>query len=678
MPLRKKNKVKQHILHTVRELAGVVYKTAGVFILLLTASHIISLIGIEKKSNLSREKLLNAVNQDMENLLAQGEEMASDPELFTNMQGTEEDLFLFLQQLKDETEISNITITDAAGFVRSRTSDASRFGDNIFLTSAVGRALYERGTIGSIERRRAVDELSMIIGRDIFVHEEHVGSLFVSKFFDKDKMSSLRDDLFSAETEMAVYTSTAGVYASTFTDPEKDAIVRSYFHKESSWVVSGMSDKTLRFEDGKFYDMVNITFSGLEEDPGGIFIFIPRTDLSFARNIAIMLITFGVFAILLRKAHIGIPREIRGLPYSILLFLSATPIVLFGWSLFLVQEMGYTTFERISYPIYNSTLSIEPGWGIFDVGSSQRASIVVISGDEAINAIQVKVSYNPALVSIDELDMTQSPCSYVIDASIHAQEGYIAISCVLLGGVQPSEDRLMLADVQFTPLAPGNISFLFDDQVTQVLAHDGLGTNVLRSTTDASYNVDVFNFSQNAQTHERSFMVFSPSHPNQAQWYSVENAQFTWLGKPGDTYRYTFDQDPNTIPEYGEILTEKSIEIPILLDGVYYFHMQSVQSGQVAHYRVQVDTTKPKIVTAKMSDERPHVGDVVRFSFLALDALSGVQHNYYLDLGNGLLLPVGENVYIPFLEKGEKKITLHVFDEAGNIAEQKFTLFVQE
>jgi hypothetical protein len=70
-----------------------------------------------------------------------------------------------------------------------------------------------------------------------------------------------------------------------------------------------------------------------------------------------------------------------------------------------------------------------------------------------------------------------------------------------------------------------------------------------------------------------------------------------------------------------------------------------------------------------LSSDKIVVGDVVRFSFEAEDAGSGVEQNYYVDLGNHLFLPTGSQLFVPFLEAGDHTVILRVYDEAGNYAE---------
>jgi hypothetical protein len=149
-----------------------------------------------------------------------------------------------------------------------------------------------------------------------------------------------------------------------------------------------------------------------------------------------------------------------------------------------------------------------------------------------------------------------------------------------------------------------------------------------------------------------------------------------WQGKPDEVYAYAFDTQPNTIPSNDKTLREWKIDIAMPGDGIFYFHLKS-SSGEVSHYRIQVDRTPPTILAMRLSAEKIYVGDVARLSFDAEDAASGVQRNYYVDLGNHLFLPVGAELYIPFIHSGEQPVTLRVYDDAGNYSQKKEIIKVQ-
>jgi hypothetical protein len=69
-------------------------------------------------------------------------------------------------------------------------------------------------------------------------------------------------------------------------------------------------------------------------------------------------------------------------------------------------------------------------------------------------------------------------------------------------------------------------------------------------------------------------------------------------------------------------------------------------------------------------------GDIVRFEFTAHDSMSGMQRNFYVDLGNHLFLPVGSTLYVPFDEEGSHTVVVRAYDNAGNYTERTVTILV--
>jgi hypothetical protein len=306
---------------------------------------------------------------------------------------------------------------------------------------------------------------------------------------------------------------------------------------------------------------------------------------------------------------------------------------------------------------------------------------VVDTGDESVNAVQLTLRTDPALVILKSFEAASSTCSYVVENTINATSGTATLSCVILDR-QKRQGSLVLGDLILQPKKAGSFSLTFDMDRTKVLADDGLGTDVLRMAQSGSYRVDdfdpvLFTTSTVATTSTRSFVVFSPTHPNASRWYHEDRARFVWVGRSGATYKYAFDTTPDTTPSGARTLQGNSASIPIPGDGVFYFHLQLASGGPIAHYRIQSDRTPPTLSAIRLSSDTVTVGDVVRVTLDSEDAGSGLQKNYYIDFGSHLFLPAGPQLFIPFLAAGNHKIVLRVYDNAGNYTEQARVIHVQ-
>ena len=80
---------------------------------------------------------------------------------------------------------------------------------------------------------------------------------------------------------------------------------------------------------------------------------------------------------------------------------------------------------------------------------------------------------------------------------------------------------------------------------------------------------------------------------------SNNNPTFTW--SPNDSsvseYSYTFDQNPNTVPDQTSEGTSNTVTYSNVADGVWYFHVRSLDGGgnwgPANHYQIMVDANGP-------------------------------------------------------------------------------------
>jgi hypothetical protein len=364
-----------------------------------------------------------------------------------------------------------------------------------------------------------------------------------------------------------------------------------------------------------------------------------------------------------------------------MLFGAAIPVFILSFFALYSQNIGRLHLEHIPYTLYNSTIRMQPDFGIYSVGFEQHVTVVVDTGDEPINVVQLNLTFDPGAVEVKALSVASTSCSYVVENIINQTLGTARLTCGILNS-KTGQQSIPVVDVTIVPRRTGTFTLSFDQSNTEVLAADGLGTNVLRSSQSGSYRVDDFDPALDdedvsATTTGRTFMVFSPSHSNESRWYNLKEVNFVWVGKSNDVYRYAFDSSPTTVPSGNHIIQGNGLSLQIPGDGIYYFHLQLASGGPIAHYQIRSDRTPPRILGLNLSKDSIVEGDVVRFSFDAEDLASGIQHNYYVDLGNHLFLPIGQDLFVPFLDAGDQPITLRVYDNAGNYSELKKIIHVE-
>lgn len=234
-----------------------------------------------------------------------------------------------------------------------------------------------------------------------------------------------------------------------------------------------------------------------------------------------------------------------------------------------------------------------------------------------------------------------------------------------------------VADLVLQPLVPGGFTLEFGDG-TQVLAHDGLGTDVLREAVGGYYSIAEDKI---PDTGDR-LLVFSTTHPNSERWYNKGEIQLSWRGSKDDRYAFVLDRFPDTTPSHTASTTlDTHTTHNVTDDGIYYFHIQVRGEGgvvhPVTHYKIKIDRDPPDVPTIKASNTLPKPGEVIRLEFSSKDETSGLQQGYYyVSFSSGILLPVRPPFFVAFPDKGEHVVTIRVFDNAGNSSKNSIAIQV--
>lgn len=673
-----------HTIRTGKSLLKALYIAIGSFVFLFALFHIIGSLYVSSIAQKSHKAFKAGIASDLAYLKEQGDSVANNALLQEYLLKKDSKKLIDILQIERTTRsIGLMGVANSEGIIIGRTKSTKNLGDNVFLTSVVGRFVSQKKSVESVEATVGFDpkQLYLTTGRPIMHGDTMIGALFANYLTDNVYATRFRDTYLYPGVEVLFYTKNLGVYGQSFSNPTLQALVNSYFNSGSEWIENGSSGDTVSFGDGRMFLVENITFPGLEGSPGGALLFIPRQDISNVTNLITAVLTLIIFAFFALRYHHNSYGEAHGWRYYILF--TCISILLFISTFFVleIKKVGFLELKRIPYILYNSTLRIQPEFGVFDIGFEQSFSIFVDTGDESINSVEIGLVFDPTMVEIKNIDLTNSKCSYVIENKIEPSIGKAHIACVILKS-KGENGSLKIADVTVVPLRTGTFTLAFDTNETKVLAHDGLGTNVLRAAQSGSYRVDKFNSvlstTDSTQDTGRSFVLFSPTHSNQSRWYNHTDAHFVWRGKPDAVYVYAFDNLPETIPSKAHTVQDSKITLPIPGDGIFYFHLQLASGGPVAHYKLQSDMTAPSIVSMRLSEEKIFKGDIVRFSFEAKDSGSGIQKNYYVDLGNHLFLPIGSQLFVPFLETGDQKVTLRVYDGANNYSEKTQIIHVRD
>lgn len=569
--------------------------------------------------------------------------------------------------LSELTQKYGLTVTVAAnaeGVALARVP-SPRTGDYVLQTTAWGRRAALGQSVVTMSPSRNFP-YTLIAAVPLMRDDVVSGALIGGYILDNAYAQQFRDR-YTPGIHVAFFEKEAGVVSSSFADEDVREQVMAYFSQGSDWVngIVGSKNKLLQVGDVS-YRVGSVRVDGLDGASGGVIIFMPiNRPYLIMLGALIEILLFLLCAYILWRITDKDTRRILIIVLSIVF----VAIIFAGVYEYFSRRFGYD-IRRPEYGIYNATMEIVPDSDIFHVGSTGRVAIQVTSGGEEINAVEAHLDYDPAVIQVRDILMTRSFCDSALPVKkdINNELGTVSIACASLTGHKTG--GLILADLLIDSVAVGATSFAFTD-TTKVLAHDGLGTNVLRATTNGTYRV----IDRSAVTQDRTTLVFSHTHPNAIRWYAKRDIGVSWLPVEGaQRYRYVLDQSASTVG-IDETYTTHELHTNITIedDGVYYFHVQPVFAdgsvGTVSHHRIAVDSTVPSVPSIKASSTVVASGDVVRFSFSGYDGQSGMQKNFYIKFDNGIWLPTQDQLYIPFFDTGKHQVSLRTFDNAGNFTD---------
>jgi hypothetical protein len=637
-----------------------------------------SIIWIQGKYILSKSKdsFENGLAKDISYRRDKGDIVAKQEDIKVNLLKNDSyNILSILVQKKDEYHIGLLAVANDKGILTVRTVSNVGRGVNVFLATPQGRALSNGSSTASIEKSIFdPQQVFIVTARPILDGKNMIGALFASENLDDVFAKGFKEHYLSYGVELAFYSKDVGLYSSTFKNDAEKNLLRLYFNSNSDWVKGNHSGDTVRLANGRYYQIINIPLEGLEGTTGGALIFVP--EYPYLTEINLVLLVFLIIFYIVKRY---LRRPIKQRKTIKILLYTLSVVVLFIFITILILQINLAKIPSLKNPpftIYNSTLRFQPDSGILSTGFDQTVGILIDTGGESINTVGVSIHFNPDLVSINKIDTSDSFCSYFIEKRIDVVNGIVTVSCLI-----PSpglfSSSAVIANLIVTPKKSGSFDLTYFPE-TRVLANDGLGTDILRTFSNASFKIE----SSSITTSPLFLNVYSASNPNDTKWYNTNFASFNWQAIPSEKYRYIFDTSSTTLVSESNstLISKNNISLPVPRDGIFYFHV-AVQNegatGPTSVYKIQADMTPPQNVLIKASATTIHTGDTVRFEFSGSDATSGILPNYYVKINTGgLLLPVKKELYVPLTTIGDNTVTLRLFDRAGNFTERSLTIKV--
>jgi hypothetical protein len=624
------------------------------------------------KSSLQRESL---------EVLSQAKEIVAEGSVSSLIKNDDSsNLSVLLDSEARARGLTFLAAVDKNGVNLASIPVSSNRGDYVFQTTAWGRAAAK----GEEKAMIGVGNIFplMVVGAEPIMKNSVVqGAVFAGYLINNDYAAKIKKQFLLNGDQIIFYSKEDGVLGDSFSNQLTKNLLSAYFNVGSDWVQKGQFGDIVQIE-GENYYVANYVFPDPENiagGPGGALIFLPFSPAYW--NIISSAGIFLLFLFIIFLVHLKTQRsEYR---WYILLIIIALSLIIFGGTFYysnLEEVKQVTVIKKIPFTIYNSIIKFEPDNDVIDESAEQNVAIKVTTGGEAINAVTVTVNYDPAKVVVADIITANSFCSHslFIKKEIDNKNGVVTIACGLPNPGFTGEEGTV-AELLVQPIQTGDFNLKFG-QDTQVLANDGLGTDVLRQSTDASYRVANFlSLEKQSTSTPPAVPPFSSTQPNSNRWYNSRAVSFSWRPLAGDNYFYLLDKNPKSIPQGELSTTQNEVNLSVKEDGVYYFHVLAEKNGilgPVSNYRIMIDSTPPLAPLILASKTKVNVGEVVRFQFAGIDKLSGLQKGYYVKIDNSILFPSLPQLDIPFLEAGKHYLTLRVFDKAGNFTDSTLEIDV--
>jgi len=328
----------------------------------------------------------------------------------------------------------------------------------------------------------------------------------------------------------------------------------------------------------------------------------------------------------------------------------------------------------------SASLLISPASGSFVKGEIFSVKIEVES-ISPINSAQAVIHFPSDKLEIVEASRDNSLFSLWPEepSSLAGFPG----SFSLIGGLpHPGfTGRGAIVEIRFKVKESGFAAIEFGE--SHVLADDGAGTELLLSMKEAKYYLleePALPPDPPSQAGEQP-VVFSPTHPQEEQWYSNRNPVFQWPQREAvESVSFVLDRDPSTVPDVQPEDIVWSKEYQGLENGIWYFHLRLKESGawsETAHLRVRIDFQPPQPFEIAVDNQDDLTNPSPLLYFEAEDEVSGVDlYKIKIDKDDFFALMKAQiNPFsLPNQGPGSHSVIVRAADKAGNNIESRAEL----
>ncbi len=318
----------------------------------------------------------------------------------------------------------------------------------------------------------------------------------------------------------------------------------------------------------------------------------------------------------------------------------------------------------------NVALSFSPNKSDQLVGSTFDVSLVLNTGGQAVNALEVYVSFPSDKLQVVSPSVGNSFVSFWVNGpSFSNTDG----SLVFQGGLpNPGINTAagIISTITFRAKSAGT-AFIKYQTSSKVLANDGSGTSLPITFGQAAITVK--------PSPPAGPVVVSSSHEDPGTWYATPTFEATWTSADATDYSYVFDQVPTTTPDETAESQATAVTHSVTGDGQWFFHIRAKAGdvwGATTHFVFKVDGTQPAQFGITTDSSSLLSGQRGVFGYQTTDGGSGIDHYEVRILrldGKGDQVTAFTEAVSPYqtpkLDDGKYKLIVRAIDRAGNVRE---------
>ena len=358
---------------------------------------------------------------------------------------------------------------------------------------------------------------------------------------------------------------------------------------------------------------------------------------------------------------------------SLLISTVLTTLVLVGWF--------WPTFAKAA------VLAITPDTGVYSIGDTFTARVIVNTQGATINAADARIRFNPQHVTVVGVSQANSIFTlWAEDPEIVGNE------VVFSGGVPRGYTGTAGTIVTLTLRAVSAGTHRLQFQSGSVLAADGQGSNVLSSMNGSVYTVQA---RTQAPAPETVYVpaantpgaprLTSVTHSDPDGWSRNRLATIGWDLPAGVTQvRTALTQNPSSVPNQVADSLIREITYRDVPDGVSYVHVQFRNAegwGAIARYRLAIATEGPGGLDVRLPEVADLSNPVQTLEISVATSVAPITRAS-VQIGGGepenfSLTGATSTLTLPALPPGHHMIVVEVFDAAGNSAIKSLSFTIE-